>query len=379
MHSDREIKNRAVAKVRTAELRMGQHRYEVCPTRVDMSEGHCLNKYPFTPTWSSARPVPVGRIPVQVRPSIDRIQVNIFTISGVLAALREKMVQCGFAQKGVFTEAHPRSGKLETKYCFEMDGSQIYLIRPEGGQHAFWYRMLVCQPTPKVQAVLHDVLDILPRFGGGKKRGRAPWYVSQIEIALDARPTEGQYLGLVRSHIESGLTLPGARSKQCGRSHETSYLGRHGNIREGGFGIRIYRKSEDAQPDFIRCEVQLNSRRLEQLGLKGTLGLLVSPHDVNLPDHLQYRFMDTKRLDSSLKAKFGERSERFNWYRAAILRGGSVAAAQDAMRDIKKRYPGIKLERIFLASPKQRQLFEDLSQGFVRPRYRMRPFPKTAS
>lgn len=379
MHSDREI-NKAVGKRREAPLRVGQHRPGAySPALAIPGDGHSLNKFPFHPTWPPAMPVPVGRIGVQVRLILDRIQVSIAVTDGILGVLRDALVRRGFTPRGKFTRARAKSGKLDRTYRFEMDGSQIYLIRPEAAQHAPWYRLVVCQPTRMVQEALVEVLGILPWVEEERAKRQAPWYVSQVEIALDVRPVENQHLGLVRLHIEHGLTHPNVRSRQSGKCCETCYLGRNGNVRDGAYGIRTYVKSEAGQAAFVRCEVQLNRERLRQLGLRRERGLLISPGDVDWVDHLQYRFLDTKRLESCLASKFRGQSGRFRWARANILHGGTVASALDAMRGLNRKYPGLKLERIFLRSPKQIQLFEDMSQGFVRPRYRTRPFPKITS
>jgi hypothetical protein len=340
-------------------------------TRADSLIPQSLNKSPFPPIWSPVAIAPVGCIPIQVRQVIDRVQVSIRVSTGVLAAIREELARMEFSPRGEFTEAHPRSGKLKRKYRFEMDGAQVYLIRPENGDAAYWYRMQTCQPSPKVQSALLEVLSILPRLDDGK----LPWYVSQIEVALDVKPVDDCYLDLVRMHIEHGLTIPRLRSPQEGRAGETNYYARGGDIRNGGHGFRVYLKPEDAPAEFVRFEAQLNSVRLKQLGLNGRRGLFLSPDEVNVFDYFQYIYPDKRRLETSLSAKFRGKMGQVRWWQAKILKGGSVACALDAFRKFGKTHPGLKIERIFLKSPKQEQLFDDLAQGFVRHRYRTRPSP----
>lgn len=324
--------------------------------------------------WSEYLPVPSGTIPVSVRQIVDRVQVSVRNGEGrarlVVEALKDRFVYLGMVPQR-------RKTVLSAIQRFRLGDCRVNVVL---WTKPFFFSVIAPRPSDEVRCNLLDVLTSVPRW-----KGKEPWYLSQLEIALDVRPDSPQDVDLVKFHLTSGLMIPYGRGITHRQFLGTDYYASSGaNVRKAPKGFRCYVK-EESGPEFARLELQLNAGALDDLGLRRAL--MIDPAEINLFDHFQYRRCEASALARAIARRAPSRmAGAFRAGRVLSPRAwsdderltepASVAQQMEHFKKLPTQYSRLvnkDQEVYFPSSHKAVQLPQDLADGFVRRMYRTRP------
>jgi hypothetical protein len=105
--------------------------------------------------------------------------------------------------------------------------------------------------------------------------------LSQVEIAFDFYPEDINHLDNLQTILDDGAVLKYSRPNNYNRYKSTSYRGKHGNVRFGSKGIRLYHKPERS---FVRMEIVLNRQYIRK-----RIHLPINLDQIHLADYIVYR------------------------------------------------------------------------------------------
>lgn len=250
-------------------------------------------------------------------PSIDKI--TIFIPHGTTKALEDY-----FDSLPLNKEPH-KIRQYRTRSAYLHEGSRIDFIRGNLGDSRAWIR-LYDNPSMDIQVQIANVL--INRL----------WFPSRTELAVDVYPHPDSTIESAMDYLcdELELTHPAqyawnegtdprlvaiqdvvmkhvdlrhGKKTSINSKAATGYIGKEGNVRKGGTGIRVYpgpspRKAEGIEPEdrsFLRVELLINERVAQRLATEEFLvGFPIMAHSIDFSRFISVYSLHHDRIHSRM-------------------------------------------------------------------------------